>query len=119
MPKWRVFAETPEGDADESKLERFAASLDANDDSLGPAASADVKRGTVSATFHVDAPDLQEAAWKAFWVYLHAIRDAEIQLTSDSRLEVQEETRAEGDMAELETPATRFRAVVQLEAEAE
>lgn len=119
MPEWRVFAETPEGAADESKLERFADSLEANDLALGAVASADVQRGTLSATFHVEAPDLEEAAWKAFWAYLHAVWDAEVVLTADSRLEVQEETRAEDDVDELDTPATRFRARVQLEPEDE
>jgi hypothetical protein len=60
---------------------------------------------------------LQEAAWKAFWVYLHAVWDADVVLTADSKLEVQEETRVEEETAELETPATRFRARVQLEPE--
>jgi hypothetical protein len=114
MPDWRVFAETPEGAADESKLDAFAASLESNDDALGAVASAETQRGTLSATFHVEAPDLQEAAWKAFWAYLHAVWDANVVLRSDSRLEVQEETRAEDDTTELTTPATRFRARVDL-----
>ena len=48
--------------------------------------------GSLSATFHVEAPELQEAAWKAFWVYLHAVWDADVVLMADSKLEVQEET---------------------------
>ena len=73
------------------------------------AASFDQARGTLSATFHVEAPELQEAAWKAFWAYLHAVWNAGVVLRSDSRLEVQPETRAEDDVAELETPRTRIR----------
>jgi hypothetical protein len=118
MAEWRVHAETPDGVAtEEAQLERFAESLEQNGDALGAAASMDSGRGTLSATFHVEAPELQEAAWKAFWVYLHAVWDADVVLTADSKLEVQEETRAEEETAELETPATRFRARVQLEAE--
>lgn len=118
VSEWRVHAETPEGAAtDEAQLERFAESLEQNDNALGAAASMDKARGTLSATFHVEAPDRQEAAWKAFWVYLHGIWDADVALTADSRLEVQEETRPATEMAELETPVTRFRARVQLEPE--
>jgi hypothetical protein len=118
VAEWRVRAETPEGTAtEEAQLERFAESLEQNDDALGAAASMDTARGTLSATFHVEAPDRQEAAWKAFWVYLHAVWDAGVALTADSRLEVQEETRPEAETAELETPVTRFRARVQLEPE--
>lgn len=116
MPEWRVYAETPEGAVTEAaQLERFTESLEANDDALGSAVSMDSGRGTLSATFHVQAPEVQEAAWKAFWAYLHAVWDARIVLTTDSRLEVQEETRMEDDMSELETPAARFRARVELE----
>jgi len=113
----------------EEQLERFAESLEQNADALGAAASMDTVRGMLSATFHVDAPDRQEAAWKAFWVllrarhdrrglvYLHAVWDAGVALTADSRLEVQEETRPEAETAELETPVTRFRSRLQLEPE--
>jgi hypothetical protein len=115
---WRVQLETPEGAAsEEAQLERFAESLEQNDDALGPAASMDAARGTLSATFHVEAPDREEAAWKAFWVYLHAVWDADVVLTADSRLEVHEETRPEAETAELQTPVARFRARVQLEPE--
>jgi len=47
----------------------------------------DAVRGSLSATFHVEAPDQQE------------------------------ETRPEAQTTELETPVTRFRARVQLEPE--
>lgn len=74
MPEWRVYAETPEGAVTEvAQLERFAESLEGNDDALGAAVSMDAERETLSATFHVQAPEVQEAAWKAFWAYLHAV----------------------------------------------
>ena len=118
VAEWRVYTETPEAAAtDGAQLERFADSLERNQDALGTAASMDAVRATLSATFHVEAPDRQEAAWKAFWVYLHAVWDAGVALRADSRLEVQEETRPEAEMAELETPVTRFRARLQLEPE--
>jgi hypothetical protein len=100
MPECRVYAETPERAAnDELELERFAASLEANADAMGAAASFDQARGTL----------------KAFWVYLHAVWNAGVVLRSDSRLEVQPEMRAEDDIAELETPRTRFRGRLALE----
>jgi hypothetical protein len=56
MAGWRVHAETPDGVAtEEAQLERFAESLEQNDDALGAAASMDSGRGTLSATFHVEA----------------------------------------------------------------
>jgi len=68
VAEWRVHEETPEGAAtEEAQLERFAESLEQNDDALGAAASMDTVRGALSATFHVGAPNQQEAAWKAFW----------------------------------------------------
>ena len=117
VAEWRVYTETPQAAAtDEAQLERFADSLERNEDALGAVASMDAV--PLSATFHVEAPDQQEAAWKAFWVYLHAVWDAGVVLTTDSRLEVQEETRSEAETAELQTPVTRFRGRVQLEPEA-
>jgi hypothetical protein len=48
--EWRVHAETPERAAtEEGQLERFATSLEQNDDALGAAASLDTVRGTLSA----------------------------------------------------------------------
>ena len=58
VAEWRVYTETPEATAtDEAQLERFADSLERNEDALGAVASMDAVRGTLSATFHVGAPD--------------------------------------------------------------
>src|SRR5262249_22915464 len=109
MATWRVEVETPEGAVPENAapLDPFSHALD--DDSMVSEVSAtwDAAPGTVTATFTVEADRRDDAAWVAFWAYMHAAWAARIVLSAESRLEV---SHADGD------DAARFRARLDLAA---
>ena len=110
VAEWRVEAETPEGAAtEEAQLERCPEVARAQrrarrgrlDGCSARLPCGDLsRRGTRSAG----------GGLESIFGLPHAVWDTGVALMADSRLEVQQETRLDSEMAELETPVTRFRA---------
>ena len=106
MSEWTIRVETPEGaTSDEDALLRFSDSLQEHPDALGAAAMMNVRAGTLSATFQVDAPTQDEAALKGCFAYWRAIADAHVDLRGEhSTLEIAPTAEDGSDAA----PAERF-----------
>ena len=100
MSDWKVTVETPEGTATgrgDDVLDAFLSAFQANPTVSGPAAGADPDRDILSATFSVDAPTRDEAAFVACLAYWRALGDAGLEVRADSRLQVELREEPDGE----------------------